>query len=64
MNSHNDTSTPVAEEENEKEDHHKNLFYEHLQLCYYTDNQTKLMGQKQLNGIIEIVEGGRIPHEG
>ncbi len=44
VNSHDNASTPVAEQEIEEEDHHKNLFYEQLQLYYSTDNQRKLMG--------------------
>ncbi len=50
-------TTLVAEEEIDEEDHHKKIFYEQLQLYYTTDNQRKLMGQKQLNGIIEVVKG-------
>ena len=47
----------AAEEENGEKDHHKKLFYEQLQLYYSNENQGKLMGQKQLNDIIEIDKG-------
>ncbi len=57
VSSHGNASSPVVEEVIEEEDHHKKLFYEQLQLYYSTDHQRKLMGRKQLNGIIEVVKG-------
>jgi hypothetical protein len=52
----NDTNTPATSEENEEEDHIKN-YSAQLQLYYCNETQRKLMGQKQLNEIIEIVKG-------
>ncbi len=49
--------SPIAATPTEEVVHHKSVFYEPLQLYYSTNNQRKLMGQNQLNSIIEVVKG-------